>query len=55
MSRSMRNVLLAAAVSAATSGALAQKQQAQAQKQQTINTYNRALGACMEGRGYTIK
>jgi len=33
----------------------AQTQQAQAQQQQKINTYYRALGACMEGRGYTIK
>jgi hypothetical protein len=31
-----------------------QQQQAQA-KQQTMNTYNRAVAACMEGRGYTIK
>lgn len=33
----------------------ARNQQAQAQQQQTINTYYRAFGACMEGRGYTIK
>lgn len=33
----------------------AQNQQAQAQQQQTINTFYRAYGACMEGRGYTIK
>jgi OmpA family protein len=33
----------------------AQQQQAQSQKQQQINTYYRAFGACMEGRGYTIK
>lgn len=33
----------------------AKNQQAQAQQQQTINTYYRALGACLEGRGYTIK
>lgn len=32
-----------------------QQQQAQAKQQQTMNTYYRALGACMEGRGYTIK
>ena len=32
-----------------------QQQQAEAQKQQTINTYNRALAACLEGRGYAIK
>ena len=31
------------------------QQQAQAQRQQQMNTWNRALGACMEGRGYTIK
>jgi YMGG-like Gly-zipper len=33
----------------------ARNQQAQAQQSQTINTYYRAFGACMEGRGYTIK
>jgi len=33
----------------------AQNQQAQQQQQQTINTFYRAYGACMEGRGYTIK
>lgn len=33
----------------------AKNQQAQAQQQQTINTYYRAFGACMEGRGYTVK
>jgi len=33
----------------------AQQQQAQAQKQGTINTFYRAWGACMEGRGYTVK
>lgn len=33
----------------------AQNQQAQSQQQQAIDTYYRALGACMEGRGYTIK
>ena len=32
-----------------------QQQQAQAQYQQQINVFNRAMGACMEGRGYTIK
>jgi hypothetical protein len=32
-----------------------QQQQAEAQKQQTINTYNRAFAACMEGRGYAIQ
>jgi hypothetical protein len=31
-----------------------QQQQAQA-KQQTMATYNRAYGACLEGRGYTAK
>ena len=29
--------------------------QAQQQQQQTLNTFFRAYGACMEGRGYTIK
>jgi hypothetical protein len=33
----------------------AQNEQAQQQQQQTLNTYYRAYGACMEGRGYTIK
>ena len=33
----------------------AKNQQAQAQQSDKINTYNRALSACMEGRGYTIK
>jgi hypothetical protein len=33
----------------------AQNQQAQAQHQQQIDTFHRAYGACMEGRGYTIK
>jgi hypothetical protein len=32
-----------------------QQQQAESQKQQTINTYHRALAACLEGRGYSIK
>lgn len=30
-------------------------QQAQSQQAQTLNTYYRAYGACMEGHGYTIK
>jgi hypothetical protein len=33
----------------------AQQQQAQAGKQEQINTFYRAYGACMEGRGYTVK
>jgi len=33
----------------------AQNQQAQTQHQQQMNTFYRAYGACMEGRGYTIK
>jgi outer membrane protein with glycine zipper len=32
-----------------------QQQSAEAQKQQTINTYYRAFSACLEGRGYAIK
>jgi hypothetical protein len=32
-----------------------QQQAAEAQKQQTINTYYRAFSACLEGRGYAIK
>jgi uncharacterized protein YcfJ len=39
----------------ARSNDAARQQQAQAQQQQTINTFYRAYGACMEGRGYTIK
>jgi hypothetical protein len=30
------------------------QQQAQGQQQQQINTYHRAYGACMQGRGYTV-
>jgi hypothetical protein len=33
----------------------AQNQQAVAQQQEVINTFYRGFGACMEGRGYTIK
>jgi len=50
-----------AAVGAVVGGArarrnqAAQQQQAQADKSQTLNTFYRALGACMEGRGYTVK
>jgi len=33
----------------------AQNQQAQQQQQQTLATYYKAYGACMEGRGYTVK
>ncbi len=32
-----------------------QNQQAQAQQQNMMQTYYRAYGACLEGRGYTIK
>lgn len=32
-----------------------QQAQAQAQQQQQLDTFNRAMGACMEGRGYIIK
>ena len=32
----------------------AQAQQAQAAKTQAIDTYYRAYGACMQGRGYTV-
>ncbi len=31
------------------------QQQAQSQKQGTMDTFYRAQGACLEGRGYTIK
>ena len=33
----------------------AQAQQAQAKQAQTLDTYYRAYGACMQGRGYTVK
>ena len=33
----------------------AQNEQAQQQQQQALNTFYRAYGACMEGRGYTVK
>ena len=33
----------------------AQAQQAQASKTQAIDTYYRAYGACMQGRGYSVK
>lgn len=33
----------------------AQAQQAQASKTQAIDTYYRAYGACMQGRGYTVE
>lgn len=33
----------------------AQNQQAQAYHQEQLNAFYRAYGACMEGRGYTIK
>jgi hypothetical protein len=33
----------------------ARNQQAVSQQQEMINTFYRAFGACMEGRGYTIK
>jgi hypothetical protein len=33
----------------------AQAQSAQASKDQAIGTYYRAYGACMQGRGYTVK
>ena len=33
----------------------ARNDQAQMQRQQTIDTYYRAYAACMEGRGYTIR
>ncbi len=33
----------------------AQNQQSQAQRQGQLDTYNRAVGACLEARGYTVK
>lgn len=33
----------------------AQQQSAQAQKQGALDTFYRAYGACMEGRGYTVR
>ena len=44
-----------AAAEAVVGTMAAQNQQAQAQQQGAIQTYDRAYGACMEGRGYTIK
>ncbi len=38
-----------------TSAAQANQQQANQQYQQKLNQYNRAYGACLEGRGYTVK
>ena len=35
--------------------AAAQNQQAQASQQQAMATFFKAFGACMEGRGYTVK
>ena len=33
----------------------AQQQQAQAQRQRQVDTWNRAVAACLEARGYTVK
>jgi hypothetical protein len=33
----------------------ASQQQAQAQRSEQMSTWNRALGACMEARGYTVR
>ena len=33
----------------------AQNEQAKQQQQQTLNTFYKAYGACMEGRGYSVK
>ena len=33
----------------------AAQQQADSARSSQINTYNRAVGACMEGRGYTVR
>jgi hypothetical protein len=33
----------------------AQQQQAQNAKQATLQQFNKAFGACMEGRGYVVK
>ena len=33
----------------------ARNQQSQSQRQQQINTWNRAVGACLEARGYTVR
>jgi predicted lipid-binding transport protein (Tim44 family) len=49
-----------AAIGAVTGGLLGgvrrsnQTEQINAQRQQSIDAYNRALGACMLGRGYTV-
>jgi hypothetical protein len=47
-----------AAVGVIVGGVRARRNQAaqqQAAKDSAIDTYNRAVGACMEGRGYTVK
>ena len=36
-------------------GQSAQQQRAQDQKAHAMGTFYRAYGACMEGRGYTVK
>lgn len=38
----------------ARDNAAARDQAAQQQRQQTLDTYNRAYAACMQGRGYTV-
>jgi tRNA1(Val) A37 N6-methylase TrmN6 len=32
-----------------------QQQQAQAQRQAQLDTWNRAVSACLEARGYTVR
>ena len=39
----------------ATQQQQAAQQQAEADKKQKMDTYNRAYGACLEGRGYSLK
>jgi len=44
----------AAGAGRARSNQAAAQQQAQAGREQQLNTYYRAQGACLEGRGYTV-
>jgi hypothetical protein len=43
------------ALCVALSASAAKQQQAQAQRQQQMSTWNRAVGACLEARGYTVR
>ena len=45
----------AGAVVGGVAGRRGSKQARNAQQAETVNTYQRAFAACMEGRGYTVK